>query len=122
MRKTFPCSSTIPRTTGTDTSSSRNNSRILTPKALAIACNLGCYWSKRDFETCQKIQKLAFPNGVIWDKEKRNYLTTEVNQFFDLIGCISDDYKMEIAQKKDKPFDLSSLVAGGGLEPPTFGL
>ena len=90
--------------------------------SIAIACNLGCYWSKRDFETCQKIQKLAFPNGVIWDKEKRNYLTPEVNQFFDLIGCISEDYKIRIAQKKDKPFDLSSLVAGGGLEPPASGL
>ena len=75
-----------------------------------------------NFETSQKTQKMVFPNGVRWDKENRAYLTEFGNEFFDLIFSISNTYKNENAQKKDKPLDLSRLVAEGGLEPPTFGL
>ena len=75
-----------------------------------------------DFEVSQKIQKVVFPNGVKWDKENRAYLTEFGNLFFDLMFSVSNTYKNETAQKKDKPLDLSSLVAGGGLEPPTSGL
>ena len=75
-----------------------------------------------DFETSQKIQKLVFPNGVRWDKENRAYLTDFGNLFFDLMFSVSDNYKNEIAQKKDESCDLSSLVAGAGLEPATSGL
>ena len=65
---------------------------------------------------------MVFPNGVKWDKENRAYLTEFGNLFFDLIFSISNTYKSEIAQKKDKPLDLSRLVAGAGLEPATSGL
>ncbi len=75
-----------------------------------------------DFEVSQKIQKMVFPNGVIWDKENRAYLTDFGNLFFDLISSVSRIYKNEAAQKKDESCDLSRLVAEGGLEPPTFGL
>ena len=37
------------------------------------------------------------------------------NLFFVLMFSVSDTYKNEIAQKKDKPLDLSSLVAGAEL-------
>lgn len=90
--------------------------------AIRIACNLGSYWNMGDFETSQKIQKMVFPNGVRWDKENRAYLTEFGNLFFDLMFSVSNNYKNETAQKKDESCDLSSLVAEGGLEPPTFGL
>lgn len=35
---------------------------------------------------------------------------------------LSDTYKNNNAKKEGKSDDLSSLVAEGGLEPPTFGL
>ena len=90
--------------------------------AIRIACNLSSYWNMGDFETSQKIQKMVFPNGVRWDKENRAYLTDFGNSFFDLMFSVSNNYKNEITQKKDESCDLSSLVAGGGLEPPTSGL
>ena len=71
---------------------------------------------------CQKIQKLLFPEGVIWDKENRSLLTKQGNEFFDLLFSVSDTCKNKNAQKKDKSCDLSCLVAGGGLEPPASGL
>ena len=75
-----------------------------------------------DFEVSQKIQKMVFPKGVIWDKENRAYLTEFGNEFFDLIFSVSNTYKNKTAQKKDESCDLSSLVAGAGLEPATSGL
>ena len=90
--------------------------------AIRIACNLSSYWNMGDFEVSQKIQKMVFPNGVRWDKENRAYLTDFGNLFFDLMFSVSDNYKNEIAQKKDESCDLSSLVAGAGLEPATSGL
>ena len=90
--------------------------------SIRITCELGSYWNTGNFEVCQKIQKLLFPEGVKWDKENRRLLTERGNEFFDLMFRVSGDYKNEIAQKKDKSCDLSRLVAGGGLEPPTSGL
>ena len=49
---------------------------------IAFACNLSSYWQKMDFEMCQGIQKLVFPEGVKWDKESRSYRTTNYNSFF----------------------------------------
>ena len=89
---------------------------------IEIACNLGTYWLERDFETCQKIQNLVFPEGVQWDAKTKNYLTDKTNLFFDNIRSLSMSYKDEKTQKKNKSCDLSSLVAGGGLEPPASGL
>ena len=89
---------------------------------IEIACNLGTYWLERDFETCQKIQNLVFPEGVQWDAKTKNYLTDKTNLFFDNIRSLSMSYKDEKIQKKNKSCDLSSLVAGGGLEPPASGL
>ena len=89
---------------------------------IAFACNLSSYWQKMDFEMCQGIQKLVFPEGVKWDKESRSYRTTNYNSFFEILHCVSESYKNRQEKEKDKSCDLSSLVAGGGLEPPASGL
>ena len=85
--------------------------------AMAIASDIGSYWNKKDFQTCQKIQKLVFPYGVKWDAEKRCYLTETVNHVFEMMRSISTDYERMENKKQDKSCDLSCLVAGVGLEP-----
>ena len=74
-----------------------------------------------DFEVCQKIQKLIHPLGIVWDKEKGCYRTLAENSVFDIFRSISEDYKCHYKEKADNSFELSALVAGGGLAPPTFG-
>ena len=103
-------------------SANLSNQAEFVNEALAIACNLTTYWRKQDFEVCQKIQKLAFPKGVEWDSKNRQYLTNDTNLFFDTLRRVSDTYKGVEIKKQDKSCDLSCLVAGGGLEPPTSGL
>ena len=89
---------------------------------VATACKLGTLWEKGDFSEKQKIQNLAFPEGVKWDREKNIPRTDVENGALAVFRSISNSYKMEKAQKKDKPCDLSFLVAGRGLEPLTSGL
>ena len=89
---------------------------------IATSCKLAELWEKFDFELCQKIQKLVHPQGIEWDKEKGDYRTLAENKVFEIFRTISADYRETGKQKTDNPFELSALVAGGGLEPPTFGL
>ena len=91
-------------------------------KALLTACRLDNLWKTSSFDNKQKIQKLVFPEGLHWDKEKDNYRTIQENEILKLMRCISDTYRNRTAQKKDKPCDLSFVVAEAGLEPTTFGL
>ena len=58
-------------------------------EAIAITCNLSTYWKNGDFELCQNIQNLIFPDGVKWDKENREYLTNNTNSFFDVMRSVS---------------------------------
>ncbi len=93
-----------------------------TSSIIAMSCELGSLWRKFDFDLCQKIQKLVHPQGIEWDKEKGNYRTISENKVFEIFRTISGDYKNIWKEKTDNSFELSALVAGGGLEPPTFGL
>ena len=93
-----------------------------TGKTLEIASALGSEWEKFNFDTCQKIQKLAFPEGVIWDNENRVARTENMNPFFAKIALAVRSIGDLGIRKKDNPNELSRLVAGEGLEPPASGL
>lgn len=90
--------------------------------AVEMSCKLGDMWRKFDFALCQKIQKMVFPEGVLFDKAIDDYRTSTENEVFGIFRKISADYMDLRKQKADNSVELSALVAGGGLEPPTFGL
>ena len=95
-----------------------NQSLILKPihyieDAVQIACDLGSYWGTQNFELCQKIQKLVFPNGVKWDKENRRLLTDGGNEFFDLLFRLSDGYKSMGSKKRGQILRLVLYGSGG---------
>ena len=89
---------------------------------ITISCKLGELWKEFDFDICQTIQKLVFPNGVAWDKEISDYRTIKENKAFGLFRQLSAHYNEARIKKEDNLLDLSSVVAGTGLEPVTFGL
>lgn len=78
------------------------------------------------YEIRQKIQKLAFPDGVIWDKENKIPRTVSEKSVLKLFRCISSAYvggeDAEGHKKTGKTADFSGLVAEAGLEPTTSGL
>jgi site-specific DNA recombinase len=54
--------------------------------------------------------------------KNRKYRTSKTNALFELTRCISESYNSEKQKTHPQKWDGSSLVAGTGLEPVTFGL
>ena len=103
-------------------SAASSNLSKFTSTTLKIASALGSEWEKFNFGVCQKIQSLVFPDGVFWDNENRLPRTGNMNPFFAKIGLAVRSMRDAEIKNKDNPNELSCLVAGGGLEPPTSGL
>ena len=87
-----------------------SNQVIDTRKAILISCQLADYWKEGTYETKQNIQDLVFPDGLHWDRESDNYRTITENEAIRVFRLFSSSYKNGDIQKKDKSFDLSSLV------------
>lgn len=87
-----------------------------------IAQNLNKYWLSEDLETSIRLQELVFPDGLVIDSEKRQYLTPKTNQVFAsnaVMTMVSEGVKKNDTDKKS----MSSCgVARSRLELPTFGL
>ena len=68
--------------------------------AVIVTCSkLGSLWEQGDVDTKKKIQELVFPNGILWDRVKRNYRTENRNEFFDLL----DRFSVSYGHKKETP-------------------
>ena len=74
---------------------------------LAMCCKLDSLWRDGSLETCQKLQNLLFPNGILWDKEIGNYRTFNKNKALLIIDKISESYKNK---KEENPLGNSSSV------------
>ena len=77
---------------------------------VATCCKLADLWKKGGLEVRQRIQDLAYPDGVNWSREDGIPRTISENAALRAFRSISDSYKIASAQKKDKPCDLSYLV------------
>ena len=91
-------------------------------KSIEISQNIHNYWQLGTLEEKRKIQKLVFPEGIVVDTKNRTYLTSKVNSLFlakSQFKRASEGTNKKLPIKSDEE---SSLVAGVGLEPTTFGL
>ena len=95
-----------------------SNSEMLIDKAR----NIKYYWDSSDLETKLKLKKTVFPKGLWINPLHRGYLTRYVNYFFLRIPLFSRSLERRKIKKVTISDDFSSLVAGAGLEPTTFGL
>lgn len=96
-----------------------SNSVEYVDKTIEMASNIGSYWKNGDYNIRKRIQKLAYPNGIFYDKEIGQYRTDGENKVFELFSKISSIYKD--IKKSNKPFlsSLSDVVEHVGLEPTT---
>ena len=90
--------------------------------AIDFSQNVSNYWASANLSTKKRLQNVLFPQGLILDTKKRQYLTSKVNMLFalktDFTGC-----PVGINEKHPIVFDeVSVLVAGARLELTTFGL
>ncbi len=80
------------------------------------------FYTSLNYHKKRRFQNLLFPEGLNYSIKTKECRTNKVNELFLLTNSLS----MKIANNKNKkPIDFvdgSSLVAGTGLEPVTFGL
>ena len=71
------------------TSFSGSNLENVVNKCLTIAQNLSQSWVSADYETKQQLQKLVFPEGILYNKQKGAVRTPRVNSLFEAIPLLA---------------------------------
>lgn len=91
-------------------------------ESVTISQNINKYWANSGVEMKKRVQELVFPNGLVLDMKNRVYLTNEVNVVFDINRAMTGDKGGKKENGSEEISEPSSVVAGTGLEPVTFGL
>ncbi|MEY3498635.1 MAG: hypothetical protein RL308_304 [Bacteroidota bacterium] len=89
---------------------------------LKITENPSKFYDSLDYNKKRKFQNLLFPEGFHYSIINRKYRTSKTNTLFGLTKSLSACYDVEKQKTHPQKWDGSSLVAGTGLEPVTFGL
>lgn len=76
-------------------------------KIMLMCCKLGDLWQNSSFKERQKLQNLAFPNGVRYSRLLGNYRTPSANKVLTLIREISDSYEDD-KSKSDSDYPSES--------------
>lgn len=85
-------------------------------KSFEIACNPLQAWLSADYDDKQRLQYLIFPDGIMYNKEKRIVRTTRVNSLFVLMSSaarVSEEKKKSCSSKNSLH---SHLVALNGMD------
>ena len=99
-----------------------SNLELYIDTAINFASKLNTVWHSSNYIDKQKVQFLAFPNGIYYDRKNDKCRTPEINRVF---GCIAD--LTRVSEEKEKGNYKNNLqfpcsVARTGIEPVTFGL
>ncbi len=99
-----------------------SNPQKLIEFAVKISSNLKAIWANANHTQRLNFQKMVFPEGILFDKEKGQHLTKRINWVFSTIARISSSFE----EKENGIFDFfiekSRSVARSGVEPETSGL
>ncbi len=87
-----------------------------------VSQNLSKHWTMGNYPVKDKIQRAVFPEGIVINPEKREYLTKNINLMMLIRPRESRDTGGHKIKKAGEKTGLSCQVAGAGLEPTTFGL
>ncbi len=81
--------------------------------------NLSIIWASNDLDRKRVMHKILFPDGIYYDAEKHECLTTKTNGFIMITNCLAEGYK----QNGNRDYQLSlnnpGLVENTGVEPVT---
>ncbi len=82
-----------------------------------LCSKLPILWEESNLTQKETLQKLTFPEGLSFDKEKQAFLTTKINDAFTQIAQLSGDLCIMTKGLKH-PYDVKSLLAErAGFEP-----
>ena len=77
-----------------------SNSEKFINYSVEICSNINKIWTSGNYDQKTKLQKVVFPDGVVYDREKDDYRTFEVNSIIELIAhqsrLLEDNKKGEV--------------------------
>jgi len=94
-----------------------SNLEKATDNAIEDALKLPLLWESGDLEEKRRIQKIVFPDGIIYDHQKHHYRTNRVNTLFSAIPLLQEGLRGKKNGTDSKNKNLSRLVLEMGLEP-----
>lgn len=89
---------------------------------LQLCSKLPSMWASGSIDQKIKLQNLIFPEGILYNREKRSYRTTRINSLFASIPLPARDSGKKKNGPSKKFSAKSAWVAGARLELTTFGL
>ena len=91
-------------------SSKLSNLTSYIDNSIEICNNIDLCWKNGTYKVKKDVQKLVFPEGVMYDKENESYLTTRRNAFFELTRSISESFSENKKGQTSNVLNLSSIV------------
>ena len=83
------------------------------------SCKLTGLWNDGNYQDKVKLQKLVFPEGVLWDKVNESFRTLKINRVFDVIHSLTDNYNDKKERSDNEISPLSHLVGMARFELTT---
>ena len=102
-----------------EASKNLSNIQKFIDKSIVMSSKLGDLWNNGNFSSRQKLQKLVFPEGVLFDKEINDYRTENVNEVFEIFRRFTVLYEDEKQKAITDFHQLSPCVGKRRLERPT---
>ena len=94
-----------------------SNLELAVSKCLTIAQNLSQAWVSAEYEQKQRLQKLVFPEGILYSKQKGVVRTPRVNSLFEAIPLLADDSSKNKKADSSKNRLQFNKVPKTGFEP-----
>ena len=94
-----------------------SNLELAVSKCLTIAQNLSQAWVSAEYEQKQRLQKLVFPDGILYNKQKGLVRTPRVNSLFEAIAILSSDSSKNKKADSSKNRLRFNKVPEIGIEP-----
>ena len=99
-----------------------SNHEKMVVKAVSNLSNLLTMWEKQDLMGKKLLAKTLYPKGIVVDREKILYRTTNQNVFIEFIQGVTRDSGQTKKRNSEQKFSYSALVARSRIELPTSGL
>ena len=94
-----------------------SNLELAVSKCLIIAQNFSQAWVSAEYEQKQRLQKLVFPDGILYNKQKGIVRTPRVNSLFEAIPLLAGDSSKNKKADPSKNRLQFNKVPRTGFEP-----
>lgn len=84
---------------------------------ITLSSQLATRWDSSPMPAKEKLQKLIFPEGVTYNREKGAFLTSKINVLFAPIACLNSITGGDKEEQDGIKTVLSSWVGWTGFEP-----